>query len=243
MKSLLRVGRGKSGPRLNTPHTHDTWELVLYTQGHGQVLAPDRAFPFQRGAAFLMPPGFLHGERSTSGYESYWVSFTGFRVPKRFLHACEPPHRPLTQLFRLLYHEHKVGPQEALCAEYLDLFLSCFLSLAGRSHEDRLVEDLKHLLVANIDNASFRFKENIAAFGLSGVTLHARFKASVGMTPIQYLIDQRLREACRLLSIPELTVARIAEQVGFADAYHFSRLFKAKLGVAPAPYRRTLFGP
>ena len=44
VKAIHRVGRGTSPPRLNPNHTHEWWELVLYSRGKGQVLAGGREY-------------------------------------------------------------------------------------------------------------------------------------------------------------------------------------------------------
>lgn len=65
------------------------------------------------------------------------------------------------------------------------------------------------------------------------------FKAETGDTPIHYLIDIRLAKAHQLLQEEaELSIQEIAARVGYDDAYHFSKLFKKKYGLAPSAVRR-----
>ena len=67
------------------------------------------------------------------------------------------------------------------------------------------------------------------------------FKAETGNTPIHYLIDIRLTRAYNLLTQNlEMSIQEIAAQVGYEDAYHFSKLFKKKYGVAPSAVRRRI---
>lgn len=65
------------------------------------------------------------------------------------------------------------------------------------------------------------------------------FKAETGDTPIHFLIEIRLEKAKELLvSDQELSIQEVAARVGYEDAYHFSKLFKKKFGVAPSAVRR-----
>lgn len=65
------------------------------------------------------------------------------------------------------------------------------------------------------------------------------FKAETGDTPIHCLIDIRLQKARELLlKDRELSIQEAAAQVGYEDAYHFSKLFKKKFGVSPSALRR-----
>jgi AraC-like DNA-binding protein len=64
------------------------------------------------------------------------------------------------------------------------------------------------------------------------------FKAETGMSIMRYLSRARLDEAKRLLASPDTSVARVSEQVGFADPAHFSRSFKRAEGISPSDYRQ-----
>ena len=76
---------------------------------------------------------------------------------------------------------------------------------------------------------------------LSTLYVSRIFKAETGYTPIHYLIDIRLTKAYNLLTQNlEMSIQEIAAQVGYEDAYHFSKLFKKKYGVAPSAVRRRI---
>ena len=65
------------------------------------------------------------------------------------------------------------------------------------------------------------------------------FKAETGETPIHSLIDIRMEKARELLlAEPGLCIQEVAARVGYDDAYHFSKLFKKKFGVAPSAVRK-----
>ncbi|MFI3237152.1 MAG: AraC family transcriptional regulator [Lachnospiraceae bacterium] len=67
------------------------------------------------------------------------------------------------------------------------------------------------------------------------------FKSEIGEAPIAHLINIRLEKARELLEKDEtLTVQKIAVQVGYEDAYYFSRLFKKKYGMSPSQLRKTV---
>lgn len=61
----------------------------------------------------------------------------------------------------------------------------------------------------------------------------------VGLTPLVIIRRYRLQEAAqRLRDDPELTIARVAADLGYADHAHLSADFRRVLGFAPASYRR-----
>lgn len=60
------------------------------------------------------------------------------------------------------------------------------------------------------------------------------FKESVGMSPINYLINIRLTHAMDLLKKGKNTIKEVAKMVGYQDAYHFSKSFKKQFGLSPS---------
>ena len=75
--------------------------------------------------------------------------------------------------------------------------------------------------------------------GLSRYHFSRAFKASVGMPPHRYLLEQRIRKAAELIERSEQLLINIALAVGFADQAHFSRTFHALVGLTPYQFRRA----
>ncbi|HAA27321.1 MAG TPA: AraC family transcriptional regulator [Cyanobacteria bacterium UBA8553] len=63
------------------------------------------------------------------------------------------------------------------------------------------------------------------------------FKQSKGMTPHQYVIQQRIQRAKELLSDQKLAISEIGLACGFANQSHFTRLFRKHTGMAPKAYQ------
>src|SRR5579862_2758431 len=66
------------------------------------------------------------------------------------------------------------------------------------------------------------------------------FTGAFTVTPHQYLIQRRLKQAKRLLRTTELRVDEITEQVGLRDSSSFSKSFKKVYGHAPAVFRKRM---
>ena len=74
--------------------------------------------------------------------------------------------------------------------------------------------------------------------GMSRSSFAQRFKEVVGMPPLTYLIDYRLRLAARYLRLQQNSISRISELVGYASDSTFSQAFKRVYGVSPKAYRQ-----
>ena len=64
------------------------------------------------------------------------------------------------------------------------------------------------------------------------------FKESTGLTPYQYIIQQRIERAKQLLIQDHYSIVDIALQVGFANQSHFCQRFRRITGVSPRTYRK-----
>ena len=62
-----------------------------------------------------------------------------------------------------------------------------------------------------------------------------KFKSSIGMTPHQFCIQNRIRKSQGLLD-EEKTVSRIAAEMGFYDQSHFDKAFQRIVGISPSEY-------
>ncbi len=63
------------------------------------------------------------------------------------------------------------------------------------------------------------------------------------MTPLEHMHTVRPAEAEQMLEATELPVEAIAEGVGCEGASFFSRLFRRKVNLAPAQYRKRFGSP
>lgn len=62
-----------------------------------------------------------------------------------------------------------------------------------------------------------------------------KFKSSIGMTPHQFCIQNRIRKSQGLLG-EEKTISRIAAEMGFYDQSHFDKAFQRIVGISPSEY-------
>ena len=67
-----------------------------------------------------------------------------------------------------------------------------------------------------------------------------RFKKHLGITPIQFMLDLRIRHAATLLRDTGLSVTSVAARTGFSDLSGFHRHFKRVYRCTPTAYRRSL---
>lgn len=75
---------------------------------------------------------------------------------------------------------------------------------------------------------------------LSSIYFHNMFKAAVGITPHKYLLNVRLSNAKKLLSITDMPFSEIASRCGFPSQSYFNYVFKREFGITPKKYRTNV---
>ena len=74
--------------------------------------------------------------------------------------------------------------------------------------------------------------------GLAERSFKRRFRQATGLGPLEYVHTVRLEEAKQMLEAGDTPVEEVAREVGYEDAGFFNRLFRRKVGLTPAQYRR-----
>lgn len=80
--------------------------------------------------------------------------------------------------------------------------------------------------------------EKLANLGyMSKTTFNRQFKKEIGITPIEYLIEVRIKMAKLMLKRKENQITDIAVRCGFCSGAHFSSCFQKHIGLTPSEYR------
>jgi AraC family transcriptional regulator len=90
---------------------------------------------------------------------------------------------------------------------------------------------------ANLDR-NISLAELAALLQLSPYHFAHLFKNAIGIPPHQYLIRCRVERAKQLLVLDSLSIAAVAQAVGFASQGHFTYHFKRLVGVTPMSFLR-----
>jgi transcriptional regulator GlxA family with amidase domain len=81
-----------------------------------------------------------------------------------------------------------------------------------------------------------------ARAAVSPATLHRRFQAQLGTTPLAWLTGERLALACRLIERGESRIEVVARRSGLGTAANLRTLMRRETGITPSAYKRR-FGP
>lgn len=113
--------------------------------------------------------------------------------------------------------------------------------------------NLSYIIQKNDDTVFYRAKkyvsEQIASpilpkdicrqIGVSPNTLYQVIKKHEGINPTAFIRRIKIEKAKKLLEKSDLTISKIAEEIGFSDVNYFVRVFKAETGITPLRYRKS----
>jgi len=75
---------------------------------------------------------------------------------------------------------------------------------------------------------------------ISRTVLERRFQKFLRRSPYEEILRLRLERVKQLLTTTDLSIAQIADQVGFSGVEYLSAMFKRKLGISPREFRRSV---
>jgi AraC-like DNA-binding protein/quercetin dioxygenase-like cupin family protein len=251
-------GFERCAPDYRIDRQHFPWcSLEFVSHGTGTVqLGDGEEIPLQPGSFFIYGPSVRH--RIASSAESplgkYFVGFTGtgvgdflsgYGMEPGFMARCVKGE-PIRRAFDTLIDRgiRKTRLARPLCATITrQLLLMCRDDATDPGSTDTPAY-----------GTYLRGKEFIERYFLETTTLDAIAKAC-GVdapylcrlfsrfhdeSPYQFLTRLRMEHASRILLESDATVKAVAAELGYKDAFHFSRVFKSVHHVPPSRFRQSM---
>ena len=228
-----------------------TNNIVL--SGKGVFEVGGRTWEVSQGQLFFARPSQLirYTADEQQPWEYSWVGFNGacaHKLAAQLPFTDDSPvhhtHDPdgMRAALANIYSSRGLQPQdEAAMVGYLYLFIASLMkeTSAGKPHT---ASSSSQYVLNAIKYIQFNYSHDISiddvakSVGVSRSHLYRVFMLNVGKSPIDYLTEYRINEACKLLRAGNLSIAEVAVSVGFFDQFYFSRVFKRAKGVPPSKY-------
>ena len=236
------------------------FSLEFVSGGRGTLELAGETFTLTPGTAYTYGPDVAHRIMSDSEHplEKYFVDFTGKGV-SRLLHSLHflpgsvvqvslqaNAQRAIDELV-----QHGARNSEAsfrLCDSLLQYILLLISSTAVAPAASLSPAYASYVRCRDYMQENYLelhcLKDAAQAVSLDKTYLCHLFQRFDSQTPHEYLTRLKMNKAAELLEDTELLIKQVASTVGYADAFHFSRVFKRVLGVSPKHFRllRTQVG-
>lgn len=105
---------------------------------------------------------------------------------------------------------------------------------------DALMRKVSAFVEEHLADADVGVGDMADAAAVSRSGLQRKMKQIMGVTPLDFLKEARMKHACHLLSTTTMNVSDVAYACGYTDPKYFSRSFKASVGKSPKEWRDAL---
>jgi AraC-like DNA-binding protein len=235
------------------------YQALYITRGAGEFESrPSGRRRIQNPSLILLFPGVWHRYRPLPrvGWDEYWVSFNGPHADRLVEQGFFSPQEPIlkTGSDDVLLHAYAtlldrlrsepVGFQQLLAAGVMEIVASALAAVRAHGTGTRmhhLVREAKAAIESQAD-ASPAIDKLAASLGLSPTHFYRVFKEHTGLSPHQYLLQERIHRAKQMLHGTSMNTKEIAAALAFQTPFHFSNVFKQKTGMSPTAWRKMAQG-
>ncbi len=222
--------------------------LLCVLEGRGEYISKGETCDLVRGDIILMGEGADHLYRCAGSWSILWFHLSG----NQWKEGGEPIWKTnRTDLTDSLYHlsltyrnESQLEGSETVLpslGEGLNSMIERVLSLSGapsgHGHGRKLLLNLKKVIRENISR-DWSVEELASQINISPSYLYKVVRKEERTTPLGLVKKLRMDLALQLLTRSDYPLKYIAERVGYATAYSFTKAFKKSFALSPGRYRR-----
>jgi AraC-like DNA-binding protein len=134
----------------------------------------------------------------------------------------------------------KEVPEHQISVE-VHRILSKIVDYEQRKNKESSIAQEAIVFMENNFNKNILLDDIAEKVNLSTYYFARVFKKNINVTPHNYLLNIRIREAKRLLISTDYSVEKISTKCGFNSTSHFIRSFKKRVNTTPHQFRQTKF--
>jgi len=229
------------------------FQINYITSGEGILETKTGKYHVKEGSVIILFPGMWHRYRpSKSGWNEHYVGFNGTFATHLFENEFFANQNPIfhigfsekllqsfCELFNLVDME-KAGYQQ-ICSGLVIYIISTIISIKkNENFEGKQIEQTIQkacLVIRENINKNINIEKLAQDLRIDYSIFRKMFKEYTGISPGQYHLSLRIRQAKDLLINTNLSVKEISYRLGFESIFYFSRVFKSKTGINPTEYK------
>ncbi|MGN0206379.1 MAG: ATP-binding protein, partial [Muribaculaceae bacterium] len=104
------------------------------------------------------------------------------------------------------------------------------------SSDERLLADIVKIIEDHIDDTELNVNYLSDKLGISSKQLYRKTKQHLGVTPVDFIRQVRMKKAAMLIQQNKFTISEIMYMVGFSSSSYFAKCFQAQFGKTPRQY-------
>lgn len=251
---LLWVAKRDYKP-FNTLIEHDhgdgVYHYIFVVSGESEIRIGGETFNYIPGQMYLTAPGVRHAFSSAADAPLLSIELK-FRIPDERLDAqmrklplcIDCRTNGLGDLITSIYREHsKELPlyQNISAAKAYELF--CLLQRLAlippkTSLQKEFLDIIQRYVRKNLSR-EITLSDLATQVSLEKIYFSKKFKALTGLSPMEYVRQERIEKAKELIVFSDMNITQISQALGFQSLQHLSNTFMKVAGCSPRQYKQT----
>ena len=104
-------------------------------------------------------------------------------------------------------------------------------------YDEQFMQKVMEFIEEQMDNAELTIDEFAEHLMLSRTIFYRKLKSIIGLTPVDFIREVRIKRAAQLIDSGEYNFSQVAYMTGFNDPKYFSKCFKKIVGITPSEYK------
>ncbi|MGE4307897.1 ATP-binding protein [Bacteroides sp.] len=113
-------------------------------------------------------------------------------------------------------------------------------TLPYKTEDKDFLQHIVSEIEAHLSESEFDLDKLAANVNMSKSTLYRKIKGMTGLTPLDFILNIKMKHACHMLSEHKLTISEIAYTLGYTNPKYFTKCFKEELGLTPTEFQQGI---
>lgn len=261
MLSIYQYGSEVCVPsQMYGPYVRDHFLIHFVKSGSGKFLVGNMTYTVTENQGFIIyPDEITYYEADRDNPWTYkWIGFNGGQIEGVFNNLGFKAQNPIFDVSdskfvdKIFKHIEKANPTDMADQLMLDGYLYMLFSVMKPNFwEEPIKREINGSAKEYVESAIEYIKKNYSQkisvasiadyIGLNRSYLGSLFKKHTKMSPIDFIVEFRMKKALELFENEKLNISDVARNVGYEDAMLFSKTFKKRYGICPKEYREKHF--
>lgn len=257
MLSIYQYGSEVCEPsQMYGPYVRDHFLIHFVKSGSGKFSIGDLTYNVGENQGFIIyPDEITYYEADKENPWTYrWIGFNGGKIDGVFHNLGFKAQNPIfnvsdgafaDKIFKKIEKTNPTNMADQLMLDgYLYMLFSVMTPTFFQEPQKREMNgSAKEYVEIAIEYIKKNYSQKISVssiayyIGLNRSYLGSLFKKHTKMTPVDFIMEFRMKKALELLSNDKLNISDVARNVGYDDAMLFSKNFKKRYGLCPTEYR------
>lgn len=230
--------------------SESVYKMYYVCSGQGCIHTTGKITPLSAGDIFFTFPAFSFAIESKKDFTYMYISFVGLRgnmiMESLNISNSNFIFHNADEVYKFWKKGLSVNSKVMdLISESVLLYTFSFLGdrILQKSNEPKQnhsVNLIKKYLDEHFTDHNFSLEVMSSDLSYNKKYISYVFKKHFGIGIVEYLNTIRIQNACTMIEQGFTSVNDIADRCGYSDAQYFSKIFKAKMGVVPTQYIKTL---